>query len=582
VDVFVDSGDGVFREQSVLGAVTGDSQHAAFAADGASTYALGVDEARLDDAFVKTQRLRGWGAFEEDLRGSLGAEEAADEVRGLADLIGSAIAEGGGGGGGGGGVGGVIWDSLNAIVENVTSPGVMVLETEVLAAGDDELDTDGDGLPDSYEDEIGTDPANADSDGDGLKDGDEWFDHSTNPVQADTDGDGLTDGQEIDRMTNPTEKDTDGDGFDDHEEHLAGTDPNNARDTPLQGEQRDYDPYPGSDSGQQRDDGGDGSEDDFQQDGGEGGGDGDGDGDDDDGGQEQQGFVDIPGGPCPGGICLRDAESGQWLSPAEGLLSDSIAELLSLGVQGVTAEECPFCCPCWWMTAPTQDAGDVQDTGRLRAVVAVAGDDVLLIVPAGQPVEVVFGGAQPAEAAPPAEPPAPSAPEPPAPEATDTPVAVPPAATPTQPPPALAPTATLVPVPPAATNTPAPPPPTATNTSVPPQPTATQPPADTKGPTIQNVEASPHQVFTSGTSTISASVSDPSGVSSVKVRWRYGSHKWWNETLDMHHIFGTSYNRQIPSSGGFPQFGTVQFEIVATDGVGNTSTAGGTVEVVMP
>jgi hypothetical protein len=45
------------------------------------------------------------------------------------------------------------------------------------------VDTDGDALYDSFEDEIGTDPALEDSDEDGFLDGDEWS-AFTNPVDA--------------------------------------------------------------------------------------------------------------------------------------------------------------------------------------------------------------------------------------------------------------------------------------------------------------------------------------------------------------------------------------------------------------
>jgi parallel beta-helix repeat protein len=53
-------------------------------------------------------------------------------------------------------------------------------------------DTDGDGISDLQEFELGTDPNNADSDGDGLKDGDEVNVYSTNPAQQ-TSSDQVTD-----------------------------------------------------------------------------------------------------------------------------------------------------------------------------------------------------------------------------------------------------------------------------------------------------------------------------------------------------------------------------------------------------
>jgi len=91
-------------------------------------------------------------------------------------------------------------------------------------------DTDGDGINDY--DEIfkyNTDPLNPDTDGDGLSDYDEIFKYNTNPLNPDTDGDGLNDGDEVNiHKTNPKNKDTDGDGLLDGEEvNTYRTDPLN-------------------------------------------------------------------------------------------------------------------------------------------------------------------------------------------------------------------------------------------------------------------------------------------------------------------------------------------------------------------
>lgn len=71
-------------------------------------------------------------------------------------------------------------------------------------------DTDGDGLPDGLEDELGTDPADPDTDGDGYGDGTEWNGGSdpTDPdsVPADTDADGVADIED----ERPQSPDTDG------------------------------------------------------------------------------------------------------------------------------------------------------------------------------------------------------------------------------------------------------------------------------------------------------------------------------------------------------------------------------------
>lgn len=81
------------------------------------------------------------------------------------------------------------------------------------------VDTDGDGLTDTEEAELGTDPNTADTDGDGLIDGPEINEYDTDPLEADTDGDGLNDGDEVNSYnTDPTEADTDGDGLSDGDE----------------------------------------------------------------------------------------------------------------------------------------------------------------------------------------------------------------------------------------------------------------------------------------------------------------------------------------------------------------------------
>ena len=116
-------------------------------------------------------------------------------------------------------------------------------------------DTDGDGLKDIEEFQIGTKPTTADSDGDGLTDpwevansldplsadgvngaaGDPdadgltnpWEQHyGTNPQLSDTDGDGLADWSELRKhMTDPLNPDTDGDGLPDGWEITYALDP---------------------------------------------------------------------------------------------------------------------------------------------------------------------------------------------------------------------------------------------------------------------------------------------------------------------------------------------------------------------
>ncbi len=86
-------------------------------------------------------------------------------------------------------------------------------------------DKDNDGLSNSEEEELGTDPLNPDTDGDGLLDGEEVQRWNTDPTKRDTDGDGLMDNEEIAEKTDPRNPDTDGDGLNDGDEKSRGTKP---------------------------------------------------------------------------------------------------------------------------------------------------------------------------------------------------------------------------------------------------------------------------------------------------------------------------------------------------------------------
>lgn len=88
-------------------------------------------------------------------------------------------------------------------------------------------DIDKDGLLNTDEEMMGTDPENPDSDGDGIIDGDEVHVYKTNPTNKDTDGDMLSDYEEIkNHKTDPTKADTDGDTLNDYEElNTYKTDP---------------------------------------------------------------------------------------------------------------------------------------------------------------------------------------------------------------------------------------------------------------------------------------------------------------------------------------------------------------------
>ncbi len=64
-------------------------------------------------------------------------------------------------------------------------------------------DTDGDGLNDVEEENLGTDPEDADTDGDGLTDGEEILEYDTDALKVDTDFDGYNDGVEVEAGTDP-------------------------------------------------------------------------------------------------------------------------------------------------------------------------------------------------------------------------------------------------------------------------------------------------------------------------------------------------------------------------------------------
>ena len=86
-------------------------------------------------------------------------------------------------------------------------------------------DLDDDGLPDTEEASLGTNPLDEDSDDDGLSDGDEVLKHATSPLQLDTDRDGLYDGEEIEAGTKTLDPDSDDDGLEDGYEASLETNP---------------------------------------------------------------------------------------------------------------------------------------------------------------------------------------------------------------------------------------------------------------------------------------------------------------------------------------------------------------------
>ena len=102
-----------------------------------------------------------------------------------------------------------------------------------------EDDPDGDGSINALEFRISTNPIDSnsygeDSDGDGINDYDEINNYFSNPNVMDSDGDGLSDGLEINtHNTNPNDTDTDNDTFTDLFEIQQGSNPANSNSIPI-------------------------------------------------------------------------------------------------------------------------------------------------------------------------------------------------------------------------------------------------------------------------------------------------------------------------------------------------------------
>ncbi len=87
-------------------------------------------------------------------------------------------------------------------------PLLLLLGCPTTDGAKDDVDTDGDGLFDAEEAELGTDPNSDDSDGDSLKDGEELNDFGTDPLSEDSDEDGYHDNWELDEGTDPNDEES--------------------------------------------------------------------------------------------------------------------------------------------------------------------------------------------------------------------------------------------------------------------------------------------------------------------------------------------------------------------------------------
>jgi hypothetical protein len=124
---------------------------------------------------------------------------------------------------------GEVGDFIATVILETNDPdaadqAAMIEVTATVSAGGD---TDGDGLSDAQEAELGTNATASDTDGDGLKDGPEVNEHQTDPLERDTDGDGFEDGEELTLGSDPVraDADNDGDGLIDEEEFINGGNP---------------------------------------------------------------------------------------------------------------------------------------------------------------------------------------------------------------------------------------------------------------------------------------------------------------------------------------------------------------------
>lgn len=100
-------------------------------------------------------------------------------------------------------------DDLNPVWDDINDASWMARLGVTYMVAKFEKDSDGDGLSDAYELQIGTDPNNPDTDGDGLTDGEEVLKYKTDPLNPDTDGGGIMDGVEVKFGNNPLDPDDD-------------------------------------------------------------------------------------------------------------------------------------------------------------------------------------------------------------------------------------------------------------------------------------------------------------------------------------------------------------------------------------
>lgn len=102
----------------------------------------------------------------------------------------------------------------------ITETDPLKYDSVIKGISDSDIDVDDDGLSNIQEIELGTDPRKSDTDNDELSDSDELNIYNTDPLKPDTDADGINDGDEIILGLNPLKPDTDDDGVLDSEEYI--------------------------------------------------------------------------------------------------------------------------------------------------------------------------------------------------------------------------------------------------------------------------------------------------------------------------------------------------------------------------